>query len=313
LRPSRRPIIIATRRSTLARAQARAVAAALHRLHPVARVDLLELESEGDRRADASLAEVGGKGLFTTAIEQAVLAGRADLAVHSLKDLPVAPTEGLVLAAVPKRGDVRDCLIAHTASSLDQLPPHAVVGTSSPRRAAQLKRWRSDLTLQPMRGNIDTRIRKVKQEQLCDATLLAVAGLHRAGLAEHAASPIDVETILPAASQAALALQCRADDHVTIRRCLPLNDALTAACVEAERAIVAGLEADCHSPIAALAQPTEEGRLRLRARVLSLDGRTCLEADHTHASKAAPRLAEKVLQDLLAQGAQAVLRTSAER
>lgn len=311
LRRSRRPIVIASRRSRLARAQAELVGQALSRLNPGIELRYVWIESEGDRRPDASLSSSGGKGLFVRGIEQALLDERADLAVHSLKDLPADLTPGLAIAATPRREDVRDCLIARTkVRRVQDLPPGAVVGTSGPRRAAQIKRLRLDLVVQPIRGNIETRLAKVLEPDTptCDATLLAMAGLHRAALREHAVAPLALEDLLPAAGQGALAIQCRTDDHVAVTRCLPLNDPLTASSVHAERAIVAGLSGDCHSPIAVYAEPVGPDRFRIRARVLSPDGTTCLDIDQTTSTKLMAKLARAIVKDLQARGADTIMR-----
>lgn len=272
------------------------------------------VESEADRNLDATLADAGGKGLFVKAIEQAVVRHEADVAVHSLKDLPALPASpGLVIAAVPLRQDVRDCLISAVVTSLDQLPHGAVVGTASPRRAAQVRRLRPDLRIQPLRGNIQTRISKVLAEDgAYDATLLAVAGLRRGGLSVHAKHPVELATMLTAAGQGALAVQCRADDHLTVARCLPLNDPISAVAVHAERQVVAALGGDCHSSIAVLAQPVGPasigGEFRLRARVLSPDGQVCLEADRTGPTRQLGRVAKQVVAQLRESGADALLR-----
>lgn len=290
------------------------VGQALSRLHPQMEVTYHWIESEGDRLADAALAEAGGKGLFATALERELLAGRADLAVHSLKDLPAQPLSsrlgnGLVIAAIPPRADVRDCLVSQSgAPTLAALPPGAVMGTASPRRAAQVLRARPDLQIKLIRGNVDTRIRKVLADKLFDATLLAMAGLHRAGLVEQAAHPIDPAIILPAACQGALALQCRADDHVTLLRCLPLNDTITATAVHTERSIVAALGGDCHSSIAALAVTCPTG-LQVQVRVLSPDGKICLEARDEAPLRALGKMIKRVVRSLKQQGAATVLQT----
>ncbi len=250
----------------------------------------------------------GGKGLFTRGVEKALLQERADVAVHSLKDLPVHETPGLVLAAIPRRGDVRDCLIAHSAGSVDDLPHGATVGTGSPRRAAQLRRLRPDLQIEPMRGNVDTRLRRVLTDHQYDMTLLAVAGLQRAGLGEHAAAPLDVQVMLPAGGQGALAIQCRADDHVTLRRCLPLNDALAATCVRVERQVIEALQADCHSAVGVLAEAAQSNGLRLRVRVLSEDGSAMASTDESGPIKAARKLACATIDALHEQGATQILR-----
>jgi hydroxymethylbilane synthase len=297
----------------LARAQAEAVGRALARLHPAVRIEFRWIESEGDQKTHVPLAQIGGKGLFTKAVEQALISGEADLAVHSFKDVPVAVNEltaGLAIAAVPRRADPRDCFICPDAAGIQDLPQGATIGTASPRRSAQLLRLRPDLQIQLLRGNIETRVRKVMVERQSHATLMAVAGLVRGGLAEHAGKPIDPSVILPSASQGALALQCRCDDHVTLTRCLPLNDAAAAAAVHAERLIVGSLNADCHSPVAVLAEPASPGatKIRIRARVLSPDGRICVEADGQATLKGLSKFARQMAQDLIARGAQRVLR-----
>ncbi len=311
MRRTRRPIVIASRRSPLAQAQAQTIGQMLALVNAGLEVQYRWIESEGDRLVDASLADAGGKGLFARAVEQAVLNGRADVAVHSLKDLPTDEvTKGLVIAAVPAREDARDCLISRHQGGIDGLPQGGVVGTASPRRAAQLKRVRPDLQIQLIRGNIETRLRKVLEDGLYDATLLAVAGLRRAGLGQHATRAIDPSVVLPAAGQGALAVQCRAADHTTLTRCLPLNDAWTAAAVHGERRIVASLQGDCHSAIAALVEPigsNGDGGVRVRGKVLSQDGVTCIENDTQVLFKQIDKATNGAASDLITRGAQAVL------
>lgn len=331
MRRSRKPIVIASRRSRLARVQAEMIGAALARLHPNVEVRYHWIESEGDRHTGVMLAQHGGKGLFTGAIERALLAGEADLAVHSLKDLPAEETSGLAIAAIPRRADVRDVLITREGfSNVEQLPQGALFGTSSPRRMAQALRQRPDLKVALLRGNVDTRLRRVLDHAPAadrpghlpryDATLLAYAGLARLGMKEHLAHAIPVDVMLPAACQGALAVQCRTDDHVTLTRCLPLNDPATATAVHAERGVVAALEADCHSPICVLAEPAAppEGgakavrnadahRFRLRVRVLSPDGRQMIEADQTVKTRELRRVVKSVVRDLESRGARDIL------
>jgi hydroxymethylbilane synthase len=322
VRRSRKPIIIASRRSRLARVQAEQIGARLSRLHPNLTVQYHWIESEGDQDQSSSLADRGGKGLFTRAIERALLEGKADLAVHSLKDLPAQDTAGLSIAAVPAREDVRDCMIARDGlTAVEQLPPGAVVGTSSPRRAAQLLRVRPDLQMALMRGNVETRLNKVLQADggpTFDATLLAAAGLNRLELTQYSQTPLSLVQMLPAACQGALAIQCRSDDHVTLTRCLPLNDPSASTAVHAERQVVAGLGADCHSPLAVLAEPVridpekvkrnaDAHWFRLRVRVLAHDGKQCLEVDETVKTKDLRRLVKKVVKDLMDRGARPLL------
>lgn len=321
MRKSRRPIVIASRRSPLARAQATAVGNALARLHPRVSVEYRWIESEADQNLNVALSEAGGKGLFARAIEQAILKGDADLAVHSLKDLPARPgaeSAGLSIAAVPPRGDVRDCLIAKdpAVSEMAQLPSEAIVGTASPRRTAQLQRVRPNAQIELIRGNVETRLAKIHDPQSLenpskiafDATFLAVAGLKRLGLFKKAKGhALTLEQMLPAAGQGALALQCRSDDHVTISRCLPLNDAAASAAVHAERAIVASLGGNCHSPIAVLVHAVES-ELEVWVRVLSADGKDCIEVRHTTAPKGLGKLVKQVIAELDTRGARTLLR-----
>tara|TARA_Y100000589_G_scaffold262646_1_gene252992 strand:- start:2640 stop:3644 length:1005 start_codon:yes stop_codon:yes gene_type:complete len=305
LRRSRRPIRIASRQSQLARAQAQAVGRVLGKLHPDVAVEYVWIESEGDQRLDLSLANVGGKGLFTKAVERALLSDKADVAVHSLKDLPTQLTPGLSIAAVPKRGDARDCLISDKANTIEQLPQGATVGTASPRRRAQLHRLRPDLQISEMRGNIETRMAKVLDRQEFDATLLAVAGLQRAKLGQFADKKLDPAVMVPAASQGALGIQCRTDDHVSISRCLPLNHTQTALAINVERDIIEGLQGDCHSPIAAYCYPSdEEGRyFEVVARVFSRDGQQSIEATGKAEGKLLSKLTTQILDELLEKGA----------
>lgn len=306
MRRSRRPIVIASRQSRLARAQARAVGSVLAKLHPGIEVTYQWVESEGDRSAQDVLAQIGGKGLFVRSIEKMLLRGDADLAVHSLKDLPVNGVPGLALAAIAQRGSVEDCLISPAANQIMDLPQNARLGTASPRRAAQVRRLRPDLQITHLRGNVETRLAKVIQEQQVDATILAAVGLERCGLAEHATKRIDVQQIMPAASQGALAIQCRADDHVSITRCLPLNHAATAEAVHVERQVVAELGGECHLPIAVLTQ-TSGHRMRLRCRVMSVDGQQFIETDQAEPRSRLKRLVQQTLKSLRQQGAEQIL------
>ncbi|MFN3165443.1 MAG: hydroxymethylbilane synthase [Phycisphaeraceae bacterium] len=323
MRRSKKPIVIASRTSALARVQAEMVGRGLARLNPGIEVRYVWVESEGDQVKDGPLSAVGGKGLFTKAVERIVLAGDADIAVHSMKDMPADPAEvtpGLQIAAVPKRADVRDVLIGRAgAVAIDALPRGASVGTSSPRRAAQLKRLRPDLSTSTIRGNVDTRLAKVLGEpRVFDATLLAFAGLSRLGRVEHLNQPLAVEQVLPAASQGALGIQCRRDDHISLTRLLPLNDPATATAIHAEREVVAGLGADCHSPIAVLAEQVDPEKtratrnadshwFRLRVRVLSIDGTQMIDADEQCKTQELRRLVKRVVEDLTERGAKQLL------
>lgn len=296
------------------------VGAGLSRLHPAIEVRYVWVESEGDKITAGPLSAVGGKGLFTKAVEQAVLSGTADLAVHSMKDIPAdEETPGLQIAAVPRRADVRDVLVSSHGSLLSGLPSGALVGTSSPRRAAQVLRARPDLAVEVIRGNVGTRIERATAGDGPDATLLAFAGLSRLGLHDYLGGAMPVEAMLPAAAQGALGIQCRRDDHVSLTRCLPLNDPTTSTAVHAERAVVAGLGAGCHSPIAVLAEQVDpsESRaarnadshwFRLRARVWSSDGSEQLAFDESCKTRELRRLVADAVQTLAGQGAVELLR-----
>jgi hydroxymethylbilane synthase len=261
---------LGTRGSMLAKTQSGMVAAALERAHPGLRVELIVFKTSGDQITEKPLHEFGGKGLFTKELEQALLDKQVDFAVHSFKDmpttLPLVEQTNLIVAAVPMREDPRDLLVAARPMTIADLPHGAKVGTGSLRRRCQLLAARPDLQIEPIRGNIDTRLRKQREGQY-DAVVLAMAGIRRAGLFDPATmQPIDPAILLPAPGQGALALQCRRDDMPTRELLAALSDAETAACVEAERALVALLDGDCLSPIAALAE-VRGGELLLECAV----------------------------------------------
>jgi len=304
------PILrLGTRGSLLARTQSQLVADELMRRRPGLRVELVTVRTTGDRITDRPLHEMGGKGLFTKELEQALLAKDVDFAVHSFKDVPVTmplvDTSDLVIAAVPKREDPRDVVVMRDPSK-GPLPHQARVGTSSLRRQAQLLELGNDFTILPLRGNIDTRLRKVRDGEY-DVVVLAMAGLMRAGLFDALfMKPLDPgKAMLPAAAQGALALQCRADDARTRDLLTTLNDPATAACVAAERGVVRGLNGDCHSPIAALATvDAADGQMSLLAAVGARDGRPpVVRAEASGPAADAPALVSQVVKLLLSRGA----------
>ncbi len=303
-------MVIASRRSPLAQVQAELIGDAYAQYRPDIEVRYRWVEGGADGDGDPSLEETTDKDRFVRGVETLVLNGSADLAVHSYKDVPITPradAKGLVVIAVPQRADSRDCLIGPSGPmDIDSLPQGATVGTSSPRRAAQLLRLRPDLSVQKIAGNVQTRLRLVTEQHRYDATVLAVAGLQRLGLDEFTGAPLDPTVMLPAAGQGALAVQCRADDHATVRRCLPLNDAASAAAVNAERRVVAALGGGCHHPIGAHFQ-TDGDRVRLHARVLSPDGRRCAEAVESAPPEQDRKLVERVVASLRERGAREVL------
>lgn len=283
MRRSQHPIVIASRRSPLARVQAELVGETLSELHGGLEVKFRWIESAGGP-SDTPNPNTPTKGRFTREVEQCIIDGRADIAVHSLKDLPALPanqTPGLIVAAVPFRDDPRDCLIGRDgATILDHLPSGAVVGTGSPRRAAQLRRARPDVNVSPIQGNIETRLAKLKGDSDYHAIILARAGLERLGFDDLVTAPLDSHVMLPAPAQGALALQCRGDDGRTLRRCIPLNDGASAFAVSTERQVAAALNADCHTAVAALLE-SQEDRFTLHVRVLKPDGTACVESKQT--------------------------------
>jgi hydroxymethylbilane synthase len=273
---TRPPLRIGTRGSPLALAQAGLVRAALIAAHPglaePGAIDIVPIRTSGDRIQDRTLAEAGGKGLFTKEIEEALLAGAVDLAVHSAKDMQTWLPDGLVIGAALPREDPRDALLSRTgAAGLAELAPGAVLGTASLRRQAQALMRRPDLKVVPFRGNVETRLRKLG-EGLAAATLLAVAGLKRLGRAEAIGAILAPEEMLPAAGQAIIAIERRAADDARAALLASLDHAPTAAALLAERAVLAALDGSCRTPIAAFAEPNATGALRLRALLALPDG-----------------------------------------
>jgi len=287
---------IATRASDLALVQARTVAAQIERALG-ASTEIVPVKTTGDRIQSVSLAKIGGKGLFVLEVEAALLEGRADVAVHSAKDLPAAVADGLALAAFPARADVRDALVSRKAgATLRALAKGARVGTGSARRAALLKLIRADLQIVPLRGNVPTRLRKLVEQEL-DAVILACAGLDRLGLGDQIEERISPDAMLPAVAQGALAIEARAGEALC-EDLAALDDARTARDVTAERGFLARLGADCTVPVACLAEGTA-GTLRLRGLVAAPDGsrvvRGDLEVAEAEALAGGTRLAEQIL------------------
>lgn len=290
---------LGTRASKLARWQADWVAARLReRGHAV---EIIEIATAGDVQQLGPVADIGAPGVFTKEIQRAMLSGRVDFAVHSLKDLPTDVIAGLTLAAVPPRESPADVLVSPTAKSLDSLSQTACVGTGSLRRQAQLQYARPDLKVENIRGNVDTRLRKLDEGQF-DAIVLAEAGLRRLGLADRIAQVLPFDVMLPAVGQGALGIECRADDAATLAALAAIDDADAHAAVLAERSLLANLRGGCLAPIGALAQ-IAAGRLQLSAVVLSRDGSQRLEASDSASPADAEQLGRKVAEALLAQGA----------
>jgi hydroxymethylbilane synthase len=302
-------IIFATRPSRLARCQTDWVMNALSARHAGLTSRGLVLTTRGDRVLDRPLPEIGGKGLFTEELEHELLSQRVHAAVHSLKDLPVDSSPGLTLGAVPERADARDVLITRLGISLDELPSGSVVGTSSLRRSAQLLALRPDLKLSTLRGNIDTRLNKLRAGQY-DAILLAAAGLIRLGLEKEITQWLTYEQMLPAPGQGALAVQCRAADQTILDLLDALDDKQARITTQAERAFLAALGGGCSIPVAAHAE-VENGQIKLEGLVAALNGRVLLRATtYGFEGEAVGRAAAR---DVLAQGAGDILASAASQ
>lgn len=298
-------IRIATRKSPLAMWQAEHVAAALTTLHAGLQVEIVGMTTRGDKLLDAPLAKVGGKGLFVKELEQGMLEGSADLAVHSMKDVPVDFPEGLHLAAILEREDPLDALVSNRFASLDELPHGACVGTSSLRRQCQLAARRPDLRIEPLRGNVNTRLAKLDAGDY-DAIILAAAGLIRLGFSARIRARIPSEDSLPAIGQGAIGIECRRDDPRTNALIAPLHHHATAERVLAERAMNARLHGGCQVPIAGHAEH-RDGQLYLRGLVGMPDGSRVLRSERSGAPAAAEDIGTDLADDLIAQGANEIL------
>jgi hydroxymethylbilane synthase len=297
----KRPLLIGTRGSPLALWQARHVRALLvaaHGLHE-GDVELSVITTSGDRIREQPLRDFGGKGLFTKEIDEALVEGRVDLAVHSMKDLPTELPPGISIAAVLKRGDVRDAYISAKGDSLASLPEGAVVGSSSLRRQAQIRRLRPDLQVIDFRGNVETRIAKLERG-LADATLLALAGLERLGLTGHVTSIMPIAEMLPAVAQGAIGVACRSGDAEARELLRALNDQTSATAIACERAFLAELDGSCRTPIAGLAE-IEGSALRFRGLILKPDGTEWHEIELTGAPADAARIGTDAGRELLAR------------
>ncbi len=296
---------IATRKSPLALWQARHIAAALTGHHPGLRVELVEMLTEGDRILDRALSAEGGKGLFIKELEQGLIEGRADLAVHSMKDVPAELPPGFELPVFCAAADPRDALVSSVANSIDALPAGARVGTASLRRGCQLLARRPDLVLVLTRGNVQTRLAKLDRGE-CDALLLAAAGLDRLGLAGRISERLALDVMLPAVTQGVLGLECRAGDAAVMARIAPLHEPATALRVQAERAFAARLGGGCHTPLAAHAV-LDGDRLHLSGLVGTPDGRRVLRESLSGPAEQPQALGLALAQVLLERGAGAIL------
>lgn len=307
---SESPLRIATRASRLALWQANHTADLLQQAFPETDVELVEISTQGDRDRSEPLRQFGGLGVFTSEVQSALLDGRADIAVHSLKDLPTAEHDQLTLAAVPVRESVYDALVfpeESTLESLANLREGAKVGTGSPRRQAQLLHWRPDLELAEIRGNVETRLRKVDEGEY-DAIILAEAGLKRLELGHRITLRLTPPQMFPAVSQGALGLECRADDERSQKALSALNDSVAMNCVLAERALLSTLRAGCHAPLGAFSR-VDGDQLTLSGVVLSLDGSERVDAGVSGELSQGADLGRELAESLITQGADSLLAT----
>lgn len=305
----RKTIIIGTRKSPLALWQSNYVKGRLQQRYPALRVELKHIVTRGDKTQEAGLPlpEIGGKGVFTAELEQSLLAGEIDLAVHSLKDLPTILAPEFVLGAIPERAAVEDVLISRAGQTLRDLPNGAVVGTSSVRRSSQLLRLRPDLKVEHIRGNVETRIRKARALEGCyDAIIIARAGLARLGLETEITEVLTTQDLLPAPGQGALGIECCSDDKELLAMLGELNHSETAHAVTAERAFLAALEAGCNTPVAAYAQVVQgaQGDVRVvfQGRCVATDGSKAIEVQGESVASAASELGAMMAAEAKAKG-----------
>ena len=301
--PSR--LVIASRESALAIWQAEHIRDRLRALYPQTAVEILGMTTQGDQILDVTLSKIGGKGLFVKELETALENGSADLAVHSLKDVPMHLPSGFALACIAEREDPRDAFVSNDYAALQDLPPGSIVGTSSLRRESQLRARFPHLRIEPLRGNVQTRLRKLDEGQY-SAIILAAAGLKRLGLGERIRAILSSYDSLPAVGQGALGIETRADRADLKALLAPLHHADSATCVLAERAMSRALAGSCQVPLGGFAE-MQEGQLRLRGFVATPDGSRLLRAEQTAAADAPEALGEAVAQDLLQQGAGEIL------
>ena len=299
-------IVIATRESALAMWQARHIEARLHALYPTMQTHLLGMSTEGDRVLGTPLAKIGGKGLFVKELELALESGQADIAVHSMKDVPMNLAAGFSIAAITEREDPRDAFVSNGYRDLESLPPGSVIGTSSLRRASQLRARFPHLRVEPLRGNVQTRLRKLDEGQ-CAAVILAAAGLKRLGLSARITAILEPADSLPAVGQGALGIECRSERSDVIAAMALLNDADTRWCVEAERALSRALAGSCQVPLGGFAE-ISAGRARLRGFVASPDGSRMVYDEITALHPSVPQeLGNAVALRLIAKGAREIL------
>ena len=298
-------LVIASRESALAMWQAEHIRDRLRALYPQTAVSILGMTTQGDQILDVTLSKIGGKGLFVKELETALEESRADIAVHSLKDVPMNLPEGFMLACIGEREDPRDAFVSNKFANLEALPAGGVVGTSSLRRESQLRARFPHLKIEPLRGNVQTRLRKLDEGQYA-AIILAAAGLKRLGLGERISATISSESSLPAVGQGALGIECRTDRADLVGVLAPLHHADTAACVFAERAMSRTLGGSCQVPLGGFAEVIGN-KLRMRGFVATPDGARLIRAEHSGSVNDPEALGEAVAQDLLKQGAGEIL------
>ncbi len=299
-------LIIATRGSQLALWQAEHIKACLEQEHAGLHVELLRIKTKGDIILDVPLAKVGGKGLFVKEIEDALLQGKADLAVHSMKDVPMFLPEGLILACIPEREITQDVLLSAHYANVDALPQGAHVGTSSLRRQSQLLALRPDLRISALRGNVDTRMRKLMEGQY-DAIILAAAGVKRLGLTAPYMHNLATQIFIPAVGQGALGIECKSDRQDVIDALAFLEHRPTRVCVEAERAFLATLEGGCQVPIAGYATLDKQDQISLTGLVAEVDGKNILKKHIVDSATEAKQMGARLATDLLEMGAAKIL------
>ena len=303
---STKELRIATRRSSLAMWQAEHVRDRLQNAHPELQVSLVPMATQGDRILDVALAKIGGKGLFVKELESALLEGRADLAVHSMKDVPMDLPEGLTLATILDREDPSDAFVSNASADFAKLPDRARVGTSSLRRQCQLRALRPDLEISDLRGNVNTRLAKLDNGDF-DAIILASAGLKRLGLSARISQRLTPEQLLPAVGQGAIGIEICAGDARTCELVEALHDTATATCIDAERSMNRCLQGGCQVPIAAHAVLQGDNSIWIRGLVGSIDGQRILRAQATGVPEQAAALGREIAEQLLAKGADALL------
>ncbi|HUX62651.1 MAG TPA: hydroxymethylbilane synthase [Sulfuricella sp.] len=298
-------VTIATRESALAMWQAHHIRQQLQALYPQIEIKILGMTTTGDQILDKTLSKIGGKGLFVKELEQAMQEGRADIAVHSLKDVPMVMPEGFILAAIGEREDPRDAFVSNQFKKLEELPPGSVVGTSSLRRQCQIQARFPALKIESLRGNVQTRLRKLDEGQYA-AIILAAAGLKRLGLGERITSLLPTEQSLPAVGQGAIGIECRAGRDDLVALLAPLNHPDTAACVTAERAMSRALAGSCQVPLGGFAE-ISDGVLRLRGFVSSVDGVRVVRSEVSGKPEEAEQIGKELAQRLIGMGADKIL------